>query len=91
MGRAISFQYDAISKNLLVTCADRAAASPPATRPICVQDGARVQTIDGLRSVWATSANFVSFERRRIRRRADGQPVVITVVMLRGMSKGPEL
>lgn len=39
-------------------------------------------------SLGATSANFVAFEGRRIRRRADGQPVVITVLMLRGTSKG---
>lgn len=41
-------------------------------------------------SVGATSANFVAFEGRRIRRRADGAPVVITILMLRGTSNGAE-
>ena len=131
VARAISFQDDTVSKNLLGACADRASASRPAARPICVQDGARVQTIDGLRflasrdvdvlkrdaaskrfgpdatngavvvatdtatferykSVGATSASLISFEGRRIRRRADGESVVITVLMLRATSKGPE-
>jgi len=32
----------------------------------------------------ATAASFVLYQQQRIRRRADGQPLLITVVMLRG-------
>jgi len=32
----------------------------------------------------ATPANFVEYQTQRTRRRADGQPIVITVLMLRG-------
>ena len=35
------------------------------------------------KSVGATPENFMSFEERRIRRNADGLPVIITVLMLR--------
>jgi hypothetical protein len=56
--------------------------------------GAVVVTTDSValarfKSVGATPENFVSFEGRRIRRRADGQPVIITVLMLRGTPKPP--
>jgi hypothetical protein len=46
-------------------------------------------TFERFKSLGATSANFVSFEGRRIRRDSDGRPVVITVLMLRGTSKEP--
>ncbi len=36
------------------------------------------------RRLGATPANFVSYQMQRTRRRADGQPLVITVLMLRG-------
>jgi hypothetical protein len=127
--RALSFQDDTVSRNLLAACVGSAPTNLPTTRPICVQDGARVHAVDYLRflagrdidilksdaalkrfgpdaaqgavvvttdtaaferfkSLGATPANFVSFEGRRIRRPADGEPVVITVLMLSGTLKG---
>lgn len=126
--RGVLIQDDAALRDLRDGCFDDPAHPKSGPLPLCLLDGARVPSIDGLRflasrevvvlkgdtaskrfgadgahgaviaktdsamlaryrSVGATPATFVAFEERRIRRRTDGAPVVITVLMLRSGSK----